>query len=411
MSVFLRKSFGSGPLRLNLSKSGLGLSGGITGARVGIGPKGAYVHGGRKGVYYRKFAPKTPNRKSSASAASEHTFFVDTGLTYKNAKPKAEPKIHQLPELPEAGLGIIMLFVTGFLFFIMGLIFSSATVLILGLLSAIVAIAYISLNTSRKAKAKKLYKQLYHDIENEVEPEKLIIERKKAGLTANYCFWLDYNFFKLIHTKFYENPDYISPVELQEIEAEIKLPENIRKIIKREGFSNFLEEVLKDHVISPDEEEKLNELQNTLNLKDSDIPNEKSLIECMCNMREALIKPLKPQNIDLRLKENENCYYKSEGRLVKEKVMNRFQRNRIKYKEVGYDVDMEGQILITDSRILIAGSGSRSYDLKRIMDITLSVEDHTVHLMIDGRKSPLIFALPKAGTFTGTLKNILGEEA
>lgn len=54
MGWYLRKSFGIGPLRLNLSKSGLGLSGGVKGLRVGTGPRGSYLHGGREGLYFRK---------------------------------------------------------------------------------------------------------------------------------------------------------------------------------------------------------------------------------------------------------------------------------------------------------------------------------------------------------------------
>jgi hypothetical protein len=54
MGWYLRKSFGIGPLRLNLSKSGLGLSAGVKGLRIGTGPRGTYLHGGREGLYYRK---------------------------------------------------------------------------------------------------------------------------------------------------------------------------------------------------------------------------------------------------------------------------------------------------------------------------------------------------------------------
>jgi len=55
MPFYLRKSFRMGPVRLNLSKSGLGLSGGVKGARLGVNSRGrAYVHGGRHGMYYRK---------------------------------------------------------------------------------------------------------------------------------------------------------------------------------------------------------------------------------------------------------------------------------------------------------------------------------------------------------------------
>jgi hypothetical protein len=54
MGWYLRKSFRLGPLRLNLSKSGLGVSAGITGLRVGTGPRGSYVHAGRGGLYFRQ---------------------------------------------------------------------------------------------------------------------------------------------------------------------------------------------------------------------------------------------------------------------------------------------------------------------------------------------------------------------
>jgi hypothetical protein len=55
MGFFLRKGFNLGPLRLNLSKSGIGASIGVKGARVGINAKGkGYVSAGRGGIYYRK---------------------------------------------------------------------------------------------------------------------------------------------------------------------------------------------------------------------------------------------------------------------------------------------------------------------------------------------------------------------
>jgi hypothetical protein len=54
MGFYLRKSIKVGPFRLNLSKSGIGISGGIPGFRIGSGPRGNYVHMGRGGLYYRK---------------------------------------------------------------------------------------------------------------------------------------------------------------------------------------------------------------------------------------------------------------------------------------------------------------------------------------------------------------------
>lgn len=65
MGFYLRKSISVGPLRFNLSKSGIGVSAGVKGLRFGIGPRGNYVHMGRGGLYYRAtLLPPTPSRRS-----------------------------------------------------------------------------------------------------------------------------------------------------------------------------------------------------------------------------------------------------------------------------------------------------------------------------------------------------------
>jgi hypothetical protein len=53
MPLYIRKTVSAGPFRFNLSKSGIGLSVGVKGLRVGTGPRGHYVHAGRGGLYYR----------------------------------------------------------------------------------------------------------------------------------------------------------------------------------------------------------------------------------------------------------------------------------------------------------------------------------------------------------------------
>jgi len=54
MGFYIRKAIKVGPLRFNLSKSGIGVSAGIKGFRVGSGPRGNYVHMGRGGLYFRQ---------------------------------------------------------------------------------------------------------------------------------------------------------------------------------------------------------------------------------------------------------------------------------------------------------------------------------------------------------------------
>lgn len=62
MGFYIRKALRVGPLRFNLSKSGIGVSAGIKGLRLGTGPRGNYVHMGRGGLYFRK-SLDSPNQR------------------------------------------------------------------------------------------------------------------------------------------------------------------------------------------------------------------------------------------------------------------------------------------------------------------------------------------------------------
>lgn len=57
MGFYLRKSVSVGPFRFNFSKSGVGVSAGVKGLRVGTGPRGNYISVGRGGLYYRATIP------------------------------------------------------------------------------------------------------------------------------------------------------------------------------------------------------------------------------------------------------------------------------------------------------------------------------------------------------------------
>lgn len=67
MPFYIRRSKSFGPLRINLSRSGIGASLGVKGARIGTGPKGSYVHVGRGGVYYRQ---RIGGRRQSAGRSA-----------------------------------------------------------------------------------------------------------------------------------------------------------------------------------------------------------------------------------------------------------------------------------------------------------------------------------------------------
>lgn len=86
MGFYIRQSVKVGPLRFNFSKSGVGVSAGVKGLRIGTGPRGNYIHMGHGGVYYRTTFPKAtkgipaqprrpqvPHQSDPAFNADSHT--------------------------------------------------------------------------------------------------------------------------------------------------------------------------------------------------------------------------------------------------------------------------------------------------------------------------------------------------
>jgi len=72
MGFYFRKSIRVGPLRFNLSKSGVGVSAGVRGLRVGTGPRGNYVHMGMGGLYYRATLPTRPQIPGPVGQPQSH---------------------------------------------------------------------------------------------------------------------------------------------------------------------------------------------------------------------------------------------------------------------------------------------------------------------------------------------------
>jgi hypothetical protein len=98
MGFYLRKAFGFGPFRLNLSRSGLGVSFGVKGARIGVGPRGSYIHAGRGGIYYRQSlslgAPRP--RASPPAPTSEGLSEVESVAASELADSSADALLKEL---------------------------------------------------------------------------------------------------------------------------------------------------------------------------------------------------------------------------------------------------------------------------------------------------------------------------
>jgi uncharacterized tellurite resistance protein B-like protein len=109
VGFYVRKSLKAGPFRFNLSKSGLGVSAGVPGFRVGSGPRGNYVRMGTGGIYYQATlgAGQPPNQLSlnpgwppaSLPASSDVVFEDQRGASVQSLAPtSSDDLVHQLNE-------------------------------------------------------------------------------------------------------------------------------------------------------------------------------------------------------------------------------------------------------------------------------------------------------------------------
>ena len=81
MGFYFKKSKSFGPFRINMSKSGIGFSTGIKGARLSIGPKGTYVNMGRNGMYYRKKLGSNSNKLSNNNVITPNNNILSSNST------------------------------------------------------------------------------------------------------------------------------------------------------------------------------------------------------------------------------------------------------------------------------------------------------------------------------------------
>ena len=417
MPFYLRKYFSAGPLRINLSKGGVGLSAGVTGARVGINRKGAYVHGGRHGLYYRKHLRdsngRSRSRKGSSAGSTEDgpvDLFKDTGASYPALfdPTKREPEAVTLPALPGTGVRITITLVLGG---IAALIIGANTAVGGGLVMLLTLGEVIRFSISRTQKNNAAESHL-DTVETALLEEgnpKPLLSGPETSMSAKQRAWLDPQCYSLLVGAWLDGDSMVEAADVEAFEASAQIASDTKHLIKKKLFASVVDSLVEDGVLTEEEEEGLQQIASQLDLQPSDVPAEHAVLEALRAEREVHNKSLTPMDVDVRLKRNEECYYTSQGRFLVERVQERFQRNKVKYTVRGLEVDMEGPLYLTERRIFILGDGMREYRLHRVMKEELSLEDNTLRLTLDGRVSPLILSTPQTHVLAAYVTKVLKE--
>jgi hypothetical protein len=418
MAFYLRKSLSFGPVRFNLSKGGVGVSAGVTGARIGLNKNGAYVHGGRHGLYYREKLGKKrgSGRSGRKGTASQETveMFVDTGVTYSGGQSKDEEQIaEQSTHQSEAG----DLKSLAYPFYFAGLGIAVAGITSGNMAVIIAAIIVIALGPlyrkSKRASARKTMAEIREALEQAGEAEHpldLLKELHQRPLPKAFHPKRDELIAEAALLLYIDSHPDFDEHALKEMLSLLSIPAAYLKFLKKEIFEELMDDFVADHIISEEEENRLEEVIRFFDLKDDDIKAQRRLIRQLVRLREEMKSGFEEVECPLKLTRNEACYYATEGRLLKQRVLDSFQRDGVRYKQVGYETDKDGMIYLSNKQIYISDSGVRSIRLNTILDITCSLEDNTVHLSLSNRVNPIILSVPETTVFAARL-NYFTEQA
>jgi hypothetical protein len=473
MAFYLRKAFKTGPVRFNLSKGGIGISTGITGARIGLNRRGAYVHGGRHGVYYRKHLKSQSARSGGGSARSatasdgdairreasgsqtsgysheagisstsgeqvyevqhregQTDVFVDTGVTYPSVYSDL-PGRALPPPPPKGSVGSVGLHASLGILAVAGAWLFHPAVLLLGIVPVLLMVR-ARLQHQRYMDAAAVFLDVLRgwmnvppaDVDGvgsslgrfrDVDGVEAALGRFRDVVPPDYVprFVQEWYIIAMeqciLHTLEAVNAELPSEVDSLagvriRLEGLFNVSPERSAEIRRALFGSELEAALEDHLLTPQEEAGMTALARVLGLSDQDIRPELDLMTIAAGFRHQMEAPLEVVDAPVPLVRGEAAFSVFDTvRLLNERVLNRYQRNRVMYRELGYETEMEGQLIVTDRRLLLlgrdgvaTGSRTREYRLNRLADVISDPARNLLELVFTDRKSPVTLTAPDA---------------
>ena len=417
MGFYLRKAFRAGPIRFNLSKSGIGASAGVTGARLGMSSTGgAYLHGGRGGVYYRKSLGGGSRQGTSGAAGQTYLLEAgvqgrggpaielteETGATYGALEKPEETGRSETPARPASAPGAVpalglvgVLLLAAFVgvvpwwVVLAGSVLAGLGVVVLGLVQKKAGDAYGRLLDERLGTTGPIG----DDVQAEID-------------TARANRWL-----QPADAPYFEQRAYLALLEagaaaaweepaaldrLDGAERVLSLEPEFVQRAKLDAYRRAHVEATADHDLTEAEEAALDRARTAFGLSESDLAEEMSLLERLRQLRAIRDGVLPEVEAGTRLRSGEVCHLKSEGRLLKKRVLRSFSRDRQKYTVRGFVIDKAGTLLVTSKRVVLIHEGMTSIALDKIVDLEVDEDRQLLTLTRDGLVTPGYLTTPAA---------------
>ena len=427
LGFYLRKSFRAGPIRFNLSKSGIGASLGVTGARVGLSSQGrAYVHGGRGGVYYRKTlgggrrrqgdpagvdGPSTPELVAPATAAPIRTspaargpaieLTEDTGATYgalrEQQQQAAEAMAAPVREAPPS-YGWLALAAVG-----AGLLLPSPlpAAVAAAVFAALVA---LGVRRGRRRAAGDAYGRLFDarvataDPITDGERDAIVAAHRDPRLTpADARYFEARTYLALLEDAAASGASDPRAFErLAEVDGLVGLDPAFRHRARLDVYSRAHVEAVSDHDLTEAEERALDRVRTAFELTDEELADELSLLDRLRELRAIRDGDLPVVDSTVKLSSREVCHLEGEGRLLKRRLLRSFSRGGQRYKVRGYVIDKEGTLVVTSRRVALVHQGVTSFPIGKILDVEVDHDRQLLILTRDDVATPTCLTTPDA---------------
>ena len=407
MGTYLRKAFNVGPLRFNLSKSGIGCSIGVTGARVGINSKGqAYTHAGRFGLYHRQMlngsrtseAPAGRQQRSRRSSEVRE-IEVDTGVAFVAEQPRfslEESTVHIPEPDPPKSWGALWTVASGVVA-ILGIVLASWFILFTSTATLIYGLVSI-LRRHRALRATRQLEEALGDLETDDQTAagaiRAIFSASRARI-VDKVYWASACHYCV--SQHAAKKGDISSNELgflRSLESNGGIDIKFAKRSKLCAFRQAYISAVADHELTVAEESQLANLRAKLEIQDHEIEQEANLLRVLSELRELSLDRLKPIETAFKMGSDEVCYLEVRARILKRKVIGRHQKQGTRYKEMGYETEKDGTLVVTSKRVMLVHEGVSSVPHNKIQGINVDVEKAIISLAKDGRKTPIFYTAP-----------------
>ena len=400
MGFYIRKSFTTGPIRFNLSKGGMGISGGVKGARLGISSRGqAYVHGGRGGLYYRKTLGTGRSSGAGAGAATRDAVELvqDTGVTYGSAPDDgqrsltdemAPPASRQRRVLTLCGVAVLGLLIFG-----------------ASLAAGVVAVAgaaLLGLGVARRRAGQRYGRSLDGHLRDltplsaGVAAEIRRVRDRRMVAPADVRYLQHHAYLNLLEAAVAGAPRPPDPGLIAQVEALFELDSAFCHQARLDGYRRAWLAAVSDHDLTEDEERELDRARSVLGLTEGDLAEEMSLLNRLRDVRAMRTGDLPQVTPSRSLPRNESCHLESDGRLLKQRILQTFRREGRSYKVRGFVIDKEGTLLITNKRLLLIHARTTSIPLGRIRDLEVDYDRKLLIIAKEGAVNPVYLTTPLA---------------